>query len=647
MKKRYIKKALSLILSVFVLTTAITSFSVSAAPVMPLPSLIETEGKVGSGDIDKDGSLSLSDLEYTKKYILNMRNTTNSEIMKMDLNLDGTVNVFDYVLMKRDLINGSAREHISWRVSKILDSNTFATGDDYVFTSKSQLSDYLVGLYMGYFTNSIGCPYSALLYEYVSKYDDEFFDNNVLLIKPIFQSQCEAILYNINRVYYDGDTLNIDYTYNYDSMRPYEQVVSSLLAEVAVPKSLFHVDYPEGISWNYHEKDWKIGYGSCEPELIADETFEFTSQDGEQRFGVRQFVEAYPSSYNDVDWICLADDVPIKNTVDIKYGKYITYIEFYRYGDDSEYLDGVTIRSDTPYWPFNNNGYWEDTLMSTDDPVRPVPDIYLPLPDIFSDGKNFWIAWNDSSVEFRFLADKEYNLEFDYLDKTVKTQTIKKDINNKEKTEVVSVALTADCWGSLSYKAKLTDVFDEYIVPRTTMGLIGSPVLIEINDEVSNALAAFKYNDAELTCDENDIAVLYYDHNAANSPNDVVILPILIDGEKIDTEHNIVTVDVLESGVYFLVDRNIYDLTLKNGVEGIYEISMDDDYIVTKNMYSFGKIAWNISCGGKFAMSNADDLDLKQVFEGNSGEKCQVYLTVYNNNDSWIRVSNIIEFIVP
>lgn len=241
------------------------------------------------------------------------------------------------------------------------------------------------------------------------------------------------------------------------------------------------------------------------PEVSESNTFDFTSPDGSQRFYVRQNAE----KYRDRDGC--------------------TTLDFYTNFDHYDLLKCLTIASsDMPYMPFNDNGKWSGSS--------------------FTDDKNFEIVWNESSVTFNFIADKEYSLTFDYVDTSLRNQTITQEINNKEKPEITAVELTADCAGGLKYRSKIKDVYRADVMTSGTVGLVGTPIEFTLDENVGSASAVFHYNEDELRwVKEEDLILMYYSNKAAVQAFREV-------DAVIDTEKNTVSFDVKNDGIYLLVD---------------------------------------------------------------------------------------------
>lgn len=496
----------------------------------------DSYGTFCSGDINMDGECTVADAVMMQNYLLGSLSQgekfilANIDIMSTaDLNLDGEIDVFDFIIMRDCLINPDNQNDISWCVDSFGTAKKDAcemVGKEYIFTSAEQTDEY--------FSNFAyeDCPY-------IGKYTDDFFQDNVLLMKPVLNG--DGDFYNITKIFYDGDTMNIDYTYNYYG--EIKEGSSILLLWVTVPKSRYHA---EEISWNSKKTDWKPLFDFIgETEINEYDTFEFTSPDGKQTIFVDQSVEKY------------------------KYRDGVTEIEFYRNFDHYETLEELKITStDTVYMPF-------------------------------SDEDNFTVEWKDSSVVFTFTADKEYSFEFDYVNTDVITQTITKEISDREKPEIYSVDLTADCLGRLEYKSEIRDMYRIDVMTSGTVGLVGTPIKFTLDEDVSDASAVMHYNEDEFRwVDENNLDLLGYDK--------VYQRYYRCDDAVIDTENNTITFGVEDNIIYVLVDNiewtNYWGKDRTEYKKEVNVLSYVSDW---ERGYNTGDIM-NL-CDKKWAIANAPD----------------------------------------
>lgn len=243
----------------------------------------DSYGTFCSGDINLDDECTVADAVLMQQYLLGSLSReekfalANVDLISTaDLNLDGEIDVFDFIIMRDCLVNPDSQNEILWCVDSFGAAKKEAeetVGNEYVFTSYAQLEEYF---------NSFAYPDYT---KYKETYTADFFEDNVLLMKPVFEDSMNAF-YSINKIFYDGDTMNIDYTYNYGGEIS-EKLGDPVLLQVTVPKSRYHA---EKISWNRKEADWKPLVEFTKKSNITQEEFfdlllskeEFTWSDFEQ-----------------------------------------------------------------------------------------------------------------------------------------------------------------------------------------------------------------------------------------------------------------------------------------------------------------------------------------------------------------------------
>ena len=592
MKKINLRKMMTLIFSAAVISSAVP-VTAHAEPLPPISYIIETTGEAGSGNLNYDEDFNVADAVVLRRHLLNLsHNFDESSFMKADLNLDGTVDIFDFIKMRDLLAANKENDSIAWEITSAEAVGEFQNivneNKEYAISSSEELQAFINEMY---YNKVVHVEPISTAIELEEKYNDAYFENNVLLIKPLMQTKNENdddILYNINRIYYENNILNIDYTFNYDSLRYFEQCETGILAQVSVPKSLY---CGENVSWNYYEKDWYLGYGGCcivEPVILQDDTFKF--ENGDQTFYVDQTVSYYEEATGlDTD------------------------ITFYTYFEGYKFLDSLSIHSDS--------------------------ECYTP----FSDSENFQVTWRDNEVEFSFTADDTYTYCFDYIDKTVRTQTITYTTSEKSKDKAIaSVDLTADCAGSLAEKADIQA--STFTIPNRITGRAGLPVRIKLNGAMSEPQGVIHYNEAELPCDENNLVLLYYNTSSKEAP-------ILYNDEVLDTENNTLTFDVDKSGVYLLADKEVYDFIVYDDIESMHIIDINDG-VLTRTNHNIDSLTWNFIVDGEFILKRSavkeTELDLNSVefFRKYSGCTCTVYLTMFSSG-KYVKTSNELEIIIP
>lgn len=461
----------------------------------------------GSGDVNGDGEETVADMLVLQRILLNNFSGREAKMLSCidyavnggDLNLDGSVDVFDMVLMRQDLINGNSRPVISTSVNALplTENSGKLTDDEIIFNSADELNDFIHPLYFGADTEDTDYDDSPFTYEdfFESTYTDEFFEKNILLIKPVIQHEEENdIYYDISKVWIEDEKIMINYTYNYNSGDEESNeeyfVDTPVLMQAAVPREISD----KKTVWNYGERDWRkfIEYIDEEPVISTSDRFEYTSPDGSQTFYVNQDILQYQD-----------DDCKIE-------------LCFYTTYDGYNWLEEIEVRT---------------------------PDTVIPFSE---DGSNGEIIWGENSVEFRFTADKEYSYTFDYIDKTVRRQTETRTYTGNFCTGITSVDIIADCAGTLDRHARIYTLSEDENKPMEEKGfeVIGNRMDFFLDDKISYAEVVFRYDESFINGSEDNIAVYSYSTKDGTAMKcDAVV----------DTENNTVTVENFTQGKYFLV----------------------------------------------------------------------------------------------
>ena len=135
-------------------------------------------------------------------------------------------------------------------------------------------------------------------------------------------------------------------------------------------------------------------------------------------------------------------------------------------------------------------------------------------------------------------------------------QSYNQKIDSKEKPEIINVNVTAKCEGNL--KQDVSVIKEANVLIRDTVGLIGEPMEIQIQDSAQDVTLTFTYNPDELRgIPEKNITPMYinYDEN---------IFKLLFDFDLNETENKI-SFSADRSGTYILLD--IYQYGTAMGME--------------------------------------------------------------------------------
>lgn len=228
--------------------SAIAGIAVLAA--LPAVSSAALEPPI-PGDVNLDWTINIADLVCMQRYLLGAGtiNTSQFGITTADLNLDGRIDVFDYVELKKkfDKSCGISKNNvkIDSRFTQVDVSIPLGVhysrpsgGDSAVIRSVDDLEYYLSPYSV--MTTDGGCVFieaacQEVLDDLYARYDDKFFRDNVLLLNYLTGTDG----YEFESIQYEGDKLVIKY---YDTT-PYGLTwyapLPPYIAEVAVPKDLW------------------------------------------------------------------------------------------------------------------------------------------------------------------------------------------------------------------------------------------------------------------------------------------------------------------------------------------------------------------------------------------------------------------------
>ncbi len=197
------------------------------------------------GDVNADGNFTVADVVMLQKWLLAVPDVTLSNWKAADLCEDGTLNVFDLCMMKRELVNTETESNRNIYSEKKIDMIGYSdelweiSNSDKasaIITSTEELRTYLSQI-----------TEKRVIDPMLDKYNDDFFNYNILLVRSIYQSCGGDNMYQIDSVQYEGDSLVVNYSDNY-GYESYIAVVNGLLAQVVIPKKNYHAD---SVEWRF------------------------------------------------------------------------------------------------------------------------------------------------------------------------------------------------------------------------------------------------------------------------------------------------------------------------------------------------------------------------------------------------------------
>ena len=148
-------------------------------------------------------------------------------------------------------------------------------------------------------------------------------------------------------------------------------------------------------------------------------------------------------------------------------------------------------------------------------------------------------------------------------------QTISTEINNEEDSAITSVDITMETVGNLADVAYAQDLYniDEY--STDVYGRLGSPIGLNSSVDFDLASIAIHYDESALgDTQESNLGVLWYDEASG--------FYIIQDQAIVDTENNVVTLDLTHFSTYVLVDLNKWNNPIIPDYSAAIYVAYDD-----------------------------------------------------------------------
>ncbi len=140
-----------------------------------------------SGDANYDNTVNIADAVLLQKYMSS--GEFDGNVSCFDINSDGIIDSFDMILMRQAVINQKEPvEHIY--AVDMLNSAESIPESGRVLTNVPEVSAYL----------SEFIPDTAEIQTYLDKYNDDFFENNNLILMPFNQKYGRGVFYNVSSV---------------------------------------------------------------------------------------------------------------------------------------------------------------------------------------------------------------------------------------------------------------------------------------------------------------------------------------------------------------------------------------------------------------------------------------------------------------
>ena len=241
----------------------------------------QTKGAL-KGDANCDGQVDMADIVLIMQALANPNkygeNGTASVHLtaqgKKNADMDGNgLTVGDAQKLQRQLLGLSDTvevkydKSVGWHVGDLAESYwDICRGNGYaaVITNTDELKTYLAKVLNEKPAN-----------EYLEKYTDSFFKDNVLFLDSIYQSGGMEAAYKIENENFSDDEISISVVYAFSKDRPLESVVSLCIAQVAVQKDSYN---GQTVSWNVDHEPWKTTEET--PSVRLDNTVNVKTAEG-------------------------------------------------------------------------------------------------------------------------------------------------------------------------------------------------------------------------------------------------------------------------------------------------------------------------------------------------------------------------------
>ncbi|MDE6777021.1 MAG: dockerin type I repeat-containing protein, partial [Oscillospiraceae bacterium] len=184
----------------------------------------------------QDNTIGVTDVVILQKYLHGKQSITQEQFTKLDRNHDSLVNIYDFVLLKKELISGKNTSQL--QAETRIDTTTAvncsawesATSDEsYVIQSVQELNEIISPMF-----------HAGVVREFNQIYDETFFENNVLLLdleppesQTIFKiTGCEYNSKNQLEIQYEKEIVLNDVV-----LTTGKQLI---IGQVAIPKDQYH-----------------------------------------------------------------------------------------------------------------------------------------------------------------------------------------------------------------------------------------------------------------------------------------------------------------------------------------------------------------------------------------------------------------------
>ena len=205
-------------------------------------------------------------------------------------------------------------------------------------------------------------------------------------------------------------------------------------------------------------------------------------------------------------------------------------------------------------------------------------------------------------------------------------QTYEISVSVKEKPEVTHAELKGTCTGNIGKKASVASYYPGNVLISNTVGLIGPPFQVNVDDDVETPEITLTYSPDDLRgVPEKNIAVMYVEEDTQQF--------VQVRDAKTDFELHTVTFPVYSDGVYLLFDIYEYGSAMGWAVsEYAYEKDLTDYISDWEREHPTGDIMkladkqWAKENAPDFHISTPEQLASAVYYANTIGGKIQLYL---------------------
>ncbi|MDE5738239.1 MAG: dockerin type I repeat-containing protein [Oscillospiraceae bacterium] len=198
----------------------------------------------------QDNAIGVTDAVVLQKYLHGKQTITEEQFIKLDRNHDNLVNIYDFVLLKKELISDSSENTSQLQAKTRIDTTravnysawkVATSNESYVIKSVQELDEIVTPLFQ-----------EGVIRSLETTYDDKFFEDNILLLdlEPL-ESDTKFTLEIADCAYNAENQLEVLYQRTPVNAYSGQKIA---IGQVAIPKNQY---YDNEVIWNSKYSDAK------------------------------------------------------------------------------------------------------------------------------------------------------------------------------------------------------------------------------------------------------------------------------------------------------------------------------------------------------------------------------------------------------